>query len=70
MYLCKECWNTERFTERYSLEEYLIIRDWEKVNTYDCNKDLMEVVCENCNWNTEDWKVTLNNWDKIQLNQL
>lgn len=70
MYKCKECWNDTNFIERYQLDEFIVIDSWEKSNPTECNKDLMEVVCEECNANTEDNMIILLWWWKIRTNTL
>lgn len=70
MYKCKNCDNRTNFIERYQLDEYVVIDSWEKSNPTECNKDLMEVVCEDCNANTEDNHIELLSWGRIITNSL
>jgi sortase (surface protein transpeptidase) len=68
MYLCKNCWNKKYFKETYQVDTIVTIEDWENVNSYDKQSDLIMVTCLDCNNNTEDESITDLEWNILLIN--
>ena len=59
MYDCRNCWNKSDFTEVYRTETHLSVdpNNWDLINSYDWQNDLIEIICPECKNSTEDWNI-------------